>query len=415
MNILHINTYDSKGGAAKAAHRIHREMRRRGLSSTMLVQSKKLSDPDIVGPDNWISEKLSWFRPYLDYMLPFMHIRGRVTFFPAMIPDNVPKKVHRMDPDIVNLHWISEGFIRIESLASIKPPVVWTLHDMWAFTGGCHYSGACDRYTRQCGKCPVLRSTSENDLSRNVFLRKENTYRKMSNLTLTVASQWLADEVKRSALLKDFPVRIIPNGLNINLFKPYVKQEVRCDLQMKQNSRYILFGAVDPTTNKLKGFDTLIESLRQMQNKNVSLLVFGEKSTAITREVPIPVRYLGWISDEVQMAKIYSAADVMAVPSLQEVFGQTASEAMACGTPVVAFNKTGLADIVSHRETGFLAQPFDPADFARGLDWVLDDDEKLQSLSLNARKRAEHYFDIRKVIDKFIDLYQEVSGKSSRM
>jgi glycosyltransferase involved in cell wall biosynthesis len=202
-------------------------------------------------------------------------------------------------------------------------------------------------------------------------------------------SRWIAETARKSPLFAERDIRIIPWCLNLETFKPVSKPQARELLGLPMDRKVVLFGAMSATSDPNKGYDLLLEALGRMQSKDVTLAVFGASHDPNAGRLPFPTQFLGRLHDDVSLRLAYSAADVMAVPSRQESFGQSASEAMSCGTPVVAFGATGLLDVVGHQTSGYLAQPYDPADFAKGLDWVLASDARLSD---NARREAEERF-----------------------
>lgn len=355
------------------------------------------------------------FRPVLD-SLPLYFYPGRMRneFSPAMVPDMVPSDIALLLPDIVHMHWIGYGFLRIESLKKFNRPIVWTLHDMWAFTGGCHVDQSCGRYVQECGACPQLGSKREKDLSHRIWQRKVDAWRDL-DLTIITPSNWLAECAKKSSLLKNQRIRVIPNGLKLNYFKPVPKESAKLLWNLPQNKKLILFGAMNASGDRNKGFHLMIEVLRSLDQDKIcnamELFVFGASEPKKPPDFGLKTRYVGWLHDDVSLAALYSAADVMVVPSLQEAFGQTASEAMACGCPVVAFGTTGLLDIVDHLENGYLARPFESSDLARGIQWVLEDEGRYKKLCAAARQKAEKEYDLQKVASQYKYLYLNLMGR----
>ena len=412
MKVLLVNTYDQRGGAAIATYRVFKGLQKTGITIQLLVQEKLSDETDIIGPPNLFSAWTSALRPYLDFFIPFLSLRKRKPFFPAILPGNIISKINRLDPDIVHLNWITGGFIKLESLAGINRPLIWTLHDMWAFTGGCHYTEGCHRYENSCGKCPVLNSSRERDLSSWIFNRKKETYSRIKNLTITTPSHWLADSVRKSELLKGFSTEVIPNGLDTTVFSPLEKISARKELSLDPEKKLILFGAIDATQNKLKGFKYLKEAIKKLSGDQIELMVFGDSRSSVTDYYGLKVNSFGYIDDNYKLRCLYSAADVMVVPSIQEVFGQTATEAMSCGTPVVAFRTTGLLDIIDHKQTGYLASLFDAEDLAKGIRWCIEDQQRNLLLSENARKKVLDKFDINKIAEMYKDLYHKILSNS---
>jgi glycosyltransferase involved in cell wall biosynthesis len=410
MKILLINTYDIRGGAARATWRLFEGLKATGNEVRMLVQEKQSEDPSVIvasGPGPGLMNRV---RPYLDFALPLLQVRKRILFSTSLIPDRIAGEIDSINPDVVHLNWITGGFIRIESLAKIDRPVVWTLHDMWAFTGGCHNTVECTRYRQACGRCPILHSSRENDLSRKVFLRKQNAYTSIKNLTITTPSRWLAKLATESPLFQHRRVEVVPNGLDTGIYKPMDKREAREQLGLPMDKKLVLFGAIRGVNNPIKGFDLLVEALQVLDPEKYELLVYGSDRSAVADNVQMKSRFFGHISDENMLVALNSAADVVAVPSLQEVFGQAASEAMACGTPVVAFAHTGLLDIVEHQVTGFLAKPCEPGELAKGIEWIVADDGRYRRLSTASRTRAVEKFDSAVVAGRMLGLYREFPG-----
>ena len=278
---------------------------------------------------------------------------------------------------------------------------------MWAFTGGCHYDEECGAYQEQCGTCPVLGSNKLQDLSRKVWLRKQANFGKMANLNIIGLSRWLVDCAKQSSLFQDTPVFNLPNPIDTNTFSPFDKQQARALLNLPQDKNLVLFGAMGAISDPRKGFKELAEALTHLDADNTELVVFGSSQPKTPQDFKQKTHYLGYLHDDVSLRVLYSAVDVMVVPSLQEAFGQTASESMACGTPVVAFAATGLLDIIDHQITGYLAKPFDTGELAQGIEWVLSA-SNYQKLSQNAREKVLREFDSRVVAKKYIDLYNKI-------
>jgi glycosyltransferase involved in cell wall biosynthesis len=407
-----VNTYDVRGGAARSALRIFHALRSQDVDVNLLVQNKSSDDPAIIGPESLIGKGAAALRPYADFAITFPWHKKRIPFFPAYLPGNFISKVKRIRPDIIHLNWISGGFIQLESLAELDIPIIWTLHDMWAFTGGCHYSHECVRYLENCGKCPILKSRRENDPSRWIFNRKKKTYPAIKELLFLTPSHWLAECARSSALLSGFPVKVFPNSLDTGVFYPEDRSKARAELALPSEKKIVLFGALDATRNRLKGFRELSTALDLIENKqDIELAVFGSAEKGSSTLQGYPVRYFGYVNDDNLLRHLYSSADVMVVPSIQEVFGQTATEAMACGTPVVAFGETGLADIVVHKTNGYLAEPFDPHDLARGISWCLEDDRRNNDLSKEAVETVKEKFDISSNIHHLISIYKEIIDK----
>ncbi len=414
MNILHVNTYDISGGAARAVYRIHKGLQEIGISSKMLVQSKTSDDKTVIDPGNKLKRGLALLRPTFDSAFKKLFSGGSKTIFsPAWLPfSDIHSQINSISPDIVHLHWICDGMLRIEELKRINKPIIWTLHDMWSFTGGCHYNDGCERFQEACGNCPQLNRSGKNDLSRSVLRRKKKAWSKL-DITIVTPSTWLAESAKKSGLFNGCRIEVISNGLNLDLFKQINKTTAREIWDLPNNKKLILFGGMSAASDHRKGFDLLYEGLKQLAAKwsgKAELVVFGSSEPENPPDFGLPVHYLGYLYDDVGLALLYSAADVMVAPSRQDNLPNTVVESLACGTPAVAFDIGGMPDMIEHKINGYLAKPFDTSDLAAGIDWVLSDDKRHKDMCIKARDKAVACFDIKKVARQYAELYGEIIG-----
>jgi glycosyltransferase involved in cell wall biosynthesis len=409
MKVLHLSTSDLDGGAARAAYRLHEGLKGVGTDSKMLVRSKTSIDKTVLAEKSMLT-KLG--PPATGFPLRLYPKRDRKMFSTQWFPDAIAPKVKQINPDIINLHWICNGFLQIETLAKFNKPLVWTLHDMWSFTGGCHYAGECDQYTNSCGTCPQLQSRKNWDLSHWILQRKNRAW-KDCKLTIVSPSNWLAECARSSSLFKNLQVKVIPHGIDLEKYKPIDKQLARKLLNLPQDKQLVLFGTSPGTIgDKRKGFYLLQPALQHLSlsgwKDKLELVVFGGSKPENAFDLGFRTHYLGEFHDDISLALVYASADVMVVPSTQEAFGQTASEALACGTPVVAFASTGLKDIVEHKQNGYLANPFEVEDLAQGISWVLKDSDLLQKLSLDAREKAKQDFSLELQARRYLELYTAI-------
>ncbi|NJL86869.1 MAG: glycosyltransferase [Leptolyngbyaceae cyanobacterium SM1_1_3] len=405
MKALILSTSDIEGGAARATYRLHQGLQSIGMTSQMLVRAK-------VGRDRCVRAEKSVLTKLGPQMngLPLRRYPKRNRMISAQwFPDAIAKQVNQISPDIVNLHWVCNGFVKIETLAQLKRPLVWTLQDMWPMTGGCHYSEDCDRYQKSCGSCPQLGSDRQHDLSRKIWQRKRKAWQGI-DLTIVTPSQWMADCVKASSLLGDRRVEVIPFCLDTQTYRPFDQSFARDALGLPQDKQIILFGALAATIDQRKGFHLLVPALKALGEKGwqdrVELAVFGSSQPDQPIDLGFKANYLGSFQDDLSLALVYSAADVMIVPSLQESFGQTTSEALACGTPVVAFDATGPKDIVDHQLNGYLVKPYEVQDLTQGISWILEDAERLCQLKLRAREKAEQAFALEIQANQYLQLFE---------
>jgi glycosyltransferase involved in cell wall biosynthesis len=412
MKVLHLSTFDLAGGAARAAYRIHQAMLEIDIDSRLLVQHKQSSDPTVTAAESKLLAKL---RSVGDSAMLNFYLHRQQMFSPQWFPAALLQSVDRIAPDAIHINWICNGFVPIELFAKFKQPLVLTLHDMWSFTGGCHYTLGCTRYIDSCGDCPQLRSGCDADLSRAVWQRKAAAWQHL-NLTVVATSQWMAARAGESSLFRDRSIEVIPIGLDTQVFEPVEASIARDYLNLPPAKQLVLFGAID-IRDRRKGFYLLqqaLERLREMGwGDQIELVVFGCDAPAPPIDLGFPIHYLGKLNDNVSLQMAYAAADVTITPSIEEAFGQTASESLACGTPVVVFSNTGLADIVDDRHNGYVAEYGDTADLARGIAWVLADAKRHRGLRLAARAKAEREYGLQlqaqryqAVLDKMLDRTQ---------
>lgn len=411
MNVLHLSTSDIDNGGARAAYRLHQGLRSLGCTSRLLVRAKFSADANVL-VERSILTKLA---PAVSEVPLRLYPKHQGMFSPQWFPDVLVARTAELNPDVINLHWVCNGYLRVETLSQFRQPMVWTLHDMWPFTGGCHYNQDCERYKTSCGSCPQLHSSQSWDLSRWTWQRKQTAWKNV-NLTIVASSQWMAECARSSSLFRDQRVEVIPCCLDTEIYKPVNQQFARNLLNLPQDKQLVLFGAIGGTSDRRKGFHLLQPALQQLskagRHDSIELVVFGASKPEQPLDLGFKSHYLGYVRDDVTLALIYSAVDVMVVPSLQEAFGQTASEALSCGTPVVAFNATGLKDIVDHQQNGYLATPFEVDDLAKGIAWVLQDKERQQKLRFQAREKGRQEFSHKLQANRYLSLYEKILGES---
>jgi glycosyltransferase involved in cell wall biosynthesis len=408
MKILHLSTSDIDNGGARAAYRLHKGLQSLGCDSQMLVRAKFSSD-ETVTAEKSVLTKLG--PPTSGLPLRLYPKCNAAVFSTQWFPDVLASRATRIDPDIINLHWACNGYLQIETLPKFNKPLVWTLHDMWPFTGGCHYIQDCEQYKDSCGACPQLHSSSSWDLSRWVWQRKAQSW-KNANLTIVATSTWMANCARSSSLFKNRRVELIPLGLDTEKYKPINRQFARELLNLPQDKQLVLFGAIGANANQRKGFHLLLPALQRLSSSGwrdgLEIVIFGSLAPQKPMDLGFKTHYLGHFYDDISLASIYSAADVMVVPSTQEAFGQTATEALSCGTPVVAFNSTGLKDIVDHQQDGYLATPFEVEDLAKGIAWVLEEQERYQKLRFYAREKSLREFASETQARRYLSLYEQI-------
>ncbi|MBE9028801.1 glycosyltransferase family 4 protein [filamentous cyanobacterium LEGE 11480] len=418
MKALLLNTYDSAGGAARAAARLHQGLRQNGIEAQMLTQAKTGQDASIHAPQTRLAQGIAHARLSLD-ALPLKAYRQRANsmFSVQWLPERLAHQVQQINPDIINIHWINEAFVRIETLAKLRRPIVWSLHDMWTFTGGCHYTYECDRYHAQCGACPQLKSHTSSDLSHRIWKRKQRAWRH-SDLTIVALSQWLGKAAQSSSLLRDQRVEIIPNGIDTDRFQPLDQRIARQVLRLPQDKQLVLFGAMAATSDRRKGFHLLQPALTQLSQNGwhdrLELIVCGSDRPDNPPEFGLPVHYLGRFQDDLSLALLYAAADVFVLPSTQENLSNMVMESLACGTPTVGFNIGGNPDLIEHQRNGYLARPYEIDDLAQGIAWVLQSPDRKQQLRVRSRAKVEQEFTQAIQAQRYQTLFEQLLPASGR-
>lgn len=409
MRPLLLSTYDRGGGAALAALRLHRGLRAAGADSQMLVQFRSGHDIGTIGPRN----SLDHLRAAMGAIAERQRLRNYTLrskdFSPHWLSSGVPGRVRALAPDVVHLHWVSYGQLSIEDIARLNAPIVWTMHDMWPFTGGCHYSAGCARFLESCGACPALSSNTQRDLSRTIWQRKKSAWDRL-NMQIVAPSRWLADCARKSSLFNGRDVTVIPNMLDTDLFKPNDQVMMRRLFNLPEGKRLVLFGAVQSLITDRKGAKHLLaalEQLRTLTQEPVELVVFGQSGPVAGIDFPLPVHYMGSFADETSLAALYSAVDLVVTPSMEDNLPNVAMEALACGRPCVAFDIGGLPDLIEHERSGYLAWPGDAEDLARGMLYCLDA-LRWPDLSRAARANVLASYAPNIVIGQHVALYERL-------
>jgi len=410
MKILHIVGGGLEFGAARGACLLHEGLIKLGVDSKVLTNSQNtLRDSSVVSTLSCGRERIfNSFRIRIDrFPLIFYPRRKKILFSPAIAGYAFEKHPLYAWADIINLHWINNGFINISSISKIRKPVVWTMRDMWPMTGGCHLALSCQGYKIECGKCPQLKSNSNHDLSNFILKRKKACL--LKNMVLVGISSWLTECAKESALFRNMRVQTIQNNINTEIFFPVKKENARQEFGILTRKKIILLGAQN-LDEPYKGLDKFVEAVKVLDKDKYYLCLFGNFDKTRICSLGIEYRNFGFLNDNFTLRTLYSAADVFVASSIMESFGKTLAESMACGTPVVCFDATGPRDIVDHKENGYRAKPFDPGDIAKGIDWITDNPE-YESLRQNAREKVLKEFDSLVTALRYKELYKEILAK----
>jgi len=419
MRILQINANVTKGGAARVMYRLHQSFNRFGNQAVIAARSYNEQDANIYCLADITLPKLSIYRRL------FRAIEWRsdkMLAIPNLHP--VPQKLLRLgifqDSDIVQLHNIHGNYFNYHELTAFSEakPTIWTLHDMWAITGHCAYAYDCLRWRGGCHHCPLL--IGENrllvepappifDPTRLVWKRKSVIYHH-ADLTVITPSRWLQKLAQESIIGKDREIYFIPNGVDLTIFKPMDRLKAKAYFGVPINKRAILFTA-EKAKNLRKGFEFLRKALLQLTNvEEITLLVMGNVAGSI--DLPgFHVIELGFMRDETNQAIAYNAADIMVFPSLADNQPLSVLEALACGTPSVAFDIGGIPEMIRSRETGYLVPYKDSSALKRGIEILLNNYELLGSMRDECRRVSVAEYDLDLQTSRYLDLYKETIEK----
>jgi glycosyltransferase involved in cell wall biosynthesis len=407
VKVVHLAYADGGGGAFKAAHRIHRGVRNLGIESTMLVSRRLSNDPDVLDPPSAAGRIWSQVATYMD-ILPWKVLRMPRDQYSSLawVGTGVGSRVMELSPDLVQLHWLCAGFMRVEALARLQAPLVWRLADMWALAGAEHHVGDDVRYIE--GYTSERRPAHERgpDLNRWVWKRKRKTYARIRDLTIVTPSRWLARCAAQSVLLRDRRIEVIPTGQDTSTFRPIPRETARELLGLPADARLVMTASMG-LGDQSKGVHLLSQALESLTGHGYQLLLMGGAPRTPPR-LPVAAHWLGRLNDDVSLALAYSAADVFVAPSMVENLPNTVIEAMACGIPCVAFNVGGMSDLIRPDRNGYLAKPFITDDLARGIVSILESGEGYAKLSQEARQTIVDEFSTELQARRYTALYEDV-------
>lgn len=416
MRIVHINKSDISGGASVAALRLVSALQQMPVEASLLVAEKKTNHPWVHGAIKGRLGKARLFYHFLKEMATYLphEVSKETRFAWSAGQSGLDLSRHPLiqTADIIHLHWINQGFISIkdlDKLFKLNKPVVWTLHDMWSFTGGCHYAGDCNNYQHFCGFCPFMNDPALNDLSNQQYIKKARVYQN-SNLHLVTCSNWLMGRAMEASLFKEVSVQTIPNPIDTGNYCPGSQKEARERLNLPGDKKIILFGAAN-VSDPRKGMSHLIYALNQMAKEipreKVDLVVFGKTPDSMPEQMPYPIHLMHYINSPDTLIDLYRAADLFVLPSLEDNLPNTVMEALACGLPVVAFRIGGVPEMVTHGVCGYLATPGNGMGLAKGIQELLFSSSSGE-LRQNARQKVEKCYTPEKVAGQYLTLYQSL-------
>ena len=412
MKILFVNTSDTQGGAARAAMRIMQAVEAEEDEVQMLVKHKTSSLANVLPldaflPHNSLYKATDWLATKLKNKLqharwrPYRHSQDG-NYKSDLRGTYLGGAMRSIDYDVLHLHWINLRFVRLEDLPTDKP-IVWTLHDCWPFSGVCHYFLDCQAYKQSCGCCPQLGSNHPHDLSHQVWKQKKAILSKL-DLHIVCPSRWLAECARESSILKNADIRVIPNCIDTSVFCPPAKTKADTIRPV------ILFGAVNATKDRIKGFSELIEALNILDSEayEADLVVFGAEEQELKLSFThIRVRFEGYVQDTTHLVRLYQSAEVMVVPSLTENLSCAIMEALSCGTPVCCFDIGGNRDMVKHQQNGYLAREKDTSDLAIGIRSCIAYSE---AWGASARQWVMEHYSLEIVGKQYCQLYNQIAS-----
>jgi glycosyltransferase involved in cell wall biosynthesis/GT2 family glycosyltransferase len=423
MQILQINTYDIQGGAARAAYRLHDGLRRTGTESYMVVKEKSSHDenvievrchPNMKSPDDY----------YLS-LVQQQYINAHRTdisntLFSLPYPGHDISTLSAVSgANVINLHWVAnfQSPVTLAKLLSLGKPVVWTLHDQWAFTGGCHYSAECRKYTLDCSDCPQL-ADDPFDLAAAILKDKIELFQN-ANLTIVTPSRWLAFCARESALFRHCRVEVIPYSLDTDIFQPSVKADAKAALGITPDSITMLFGA-ENGAEKRKGFSELMAAMRHCLAQDVfrkliaarrlNFLCFGHHMKDI-ETLGLPVTSLGYLERDEDVRSAYAASDMLVLTSMEDNLPNIMLEAMSCGTPVIGFDTGGIPDVVENGVSGMVVTRGRVDLLGKAIIALLEEPKKLAAMGDNARRKAIKDFGLGVQASRYLSLYTELAQK----
>ena len=425
MKVLHINQSDSTGGAAIASVRLLDALRAAGTDARMLALRSSEEHPGVTSLVRTKGQKLRRDLKFLAEVFSYIpyekNKKQRFTFSSGRFGYDLSGHPLVREADILHLHWVNQGMLSLyglEKLFRLGKPVVWTLHDTWPFTGGCHYPGACGGFTVTCGHCPLLKAPGEKDFSARQYKRKEAIYRNAS-INFVGCSRWIKEMAEKSSLVKKdlkHTVGHIFNTVDTSLFSPAAdRRSVRQELGLPEDKKLLLFGSANAKDPR-KGADLLMRTFRNLHHSHpqltdrLELMAFGKNVSAIEDQVPFPLHSFQMVNSQEEMARLYQAADLFVLPSQQDNLPNTVVESLSCGTPVVAFRTGGVPEMVRHGQTGYLADGGKWRELGNGIISLMDDNQQAGNL---AREFALQNFSPEKVAAQYQEVYEKIlSGKS---
>ena len=403
LRVFHVAFSDIRGGASRAAYRVHKSLNRNSeklnIDSFMRVISKTSDDYSVTSgtPNN---NKLSYsFHRILNKVVRSTYSSENKNFFSIAWPSTgLAKELNNMYQnkklDIVNLHWLGSNTISINEIGKLKMPLFWRLADQWAFCGCEHYTEFNSLNGKPIEDRQYIEGYKKFDLNKLMWKNKIKSWK--SDINIIAPSNWIAKCARQSYLFKNSNIKVIPTPLDLEKWAPVNKKMARSILNLPIEKSLILFGAYGGLSDNRKGGNLFVQALEKLTCKSLNessvdfeVVIFGQGDSQNDTKYPFKINYLGNLNDDISLRLSYAACDLFVISSIQDNLPGTALEAHACGTPVVAFDIGGLSDIIENTITGALVEPFDINALSQKIKWFLEDELRKRQLSENCRKRAE--------------------------
>jgi len=383
IKVVHIQTHLPSSG--NAAFRLHSNMNKIGLYSTMLSLTSDLPDSQQISSLRFRSSLKAMLNNPLSNKLKKGLLPEFGMFSYPIVGNDLTKHEFVEEADVIYVHWAIGGLLNfksIERLAKLNKPIIFFVHDMWYLTGGCHYSFDCTNYESNCDDCQMFSTKKLINISKIGFKRKLELFKKFNNVNFVTPSKWLFDLAHKSRLTKNKPIYYIPNVVDSDNFKVLNQNFSRKIFDLNEDEKIIVFGAASPKS-PYKGWPYLMKALNflnensELELNKIVVVIFGcEFDEQIEQSIPFKTKFVGRLRDEKSLSLLYNAADVFVAPSMAEAFGLVILESLRCGTPVAAFNTGGVPDIIDHKKNGYLAKYKDSEDLAAGIDYLLNSNVK---------------------------------------
>jgi glycosyltransferase involved in cell wall biosynthesis len=419
MKVVLISRSDLRGGAAVFTFRLMVALRNNGVDAKMLVVEKLSADRSVMSYANYFQDKLNFLLERFEIFI--RNGFSRKTLFhvdTAHYGRDISEHHWIKDADYIILNWMNQGALSlrgVKRILELGKPTIWNLHDMWCLTGICHHAYDCNRYTQDCGHCPLLKSNKHNDLSHRVWLSKSQLYR-YENLHFVAVSNWIKEKCRQSSLLSQHPVSVIPNSISLSAYQEPKHEGLNQILQdiekIRQTQSQILAIAAARLDDPVKGLPLLIAALNIFKRKyqtNIHLLLIGSlRDESWLPKIPNDYTFTGPLKPNEVFAVLHHV-DVVLSTSHYESFGGTLIEGMLAGCVPVSFDNGGQRDIISHQQTGYLAQYPSTDDFADGIKWALA--SKISKSVLENTVLSNFGADV--VAKKYIKLFDRISHNAT--